>query len=98
MQGPYETPEKVSEWAILCPFLKVGTGNDIFCEVNPGYYSQDGEFSNFWLREKGFGLDIIPGVGFTIRDVLFSAAVPIYDVTNNPSVAFGVWAFFAITK
>jgi len=72
---------------VIAPVVKIGTtGIDVFCEVNPNVFGLE-----------SFGLDIVPGVGFSIGGALFTIAAPVYDVTNDPTPTFGAWAFFAIT-
>ena len=98
VQTTYNDVEDLSAWAVVCPVYKHSEILDFYCEVNPGYYAKDGEFTNFWAREEGFGLDVTPGVGFIVKDVFFSIAAPIYDVTNDPTVTFGAWMYISITK
>lgn len=94
----YDYPDKPAIYGILSPALKLFGGlADIFCEINPGYYMQDNDFANLYTRPEGFGLDIVPGVGFAVGSTLFSLACPIYDVANEPKATFGAWWFFAIT-
>lgn len=68
----------------------------LFCEVNPGYYLQDGGFANTTSRDEGFGLDMVPGIGFRIGFSFFSIACPIFDITNDPKATFGAWWSFAV--
>jgi hypothetical protein len=99
IQLGYEYMDKPAIYAVLAPLIKLGsTGIDVFCEVNPGYYSQDGDFANLWERPEGFGLDVVPGIGVTVGDALISLSAPIYDVTNEPTPTFGAWVFFAIVS
>jgi hypothetical protein len=73
---------------VIAPVIKLGsTGVDFFCEVNPALYSTN-----------TFALDLVPGVGFTISDALFTIAAPIQNISNKASITFGAWAFFAITS
>jgi hypothetical protein len=98
VQSLFKDKENLSAWSVVCPLFKFATGCDVFCEVNPGYYAQDNEFINYWVRPKGFGLDVVPGIGFMIRDAIFSVAVPVYDITNKPTATLGAWIFFSLTK
>ena len=100
-------------WGTISPLYKFAPGFDVFCDLNPGYYTVKKnndlnplepiqyttyEFINGWNRENGFDLDIAPGIGFTVRDVLFSVAVPIYNIRATPTATFGAWVFFSISK
>jgi hypothetical protein len=99
VQVAYEYYKKPAFYGILCPVIKLFGGDmDIFVEVNPGYYMMDNDFANLWKRPKGFGLDIVPGIGFGIRETLFSISCPIYDVTNNATPTFGMWWCFPISS
>ena len=91
-QVSYDHYKDPAFYGILCPVVKLFGGNmDIFCEVNPGYYMFNLDIANLWPRPEGFGLDIVPGIGFAIKDALFSVSCPIYDVTNDASPTFGMW-------
>ena len=84
----YANMTKPDITTVLAPVVKIGsTGFDLFCEVNPAFYAVE-----------DFGLDIVPGIGITIADVLVTFAAPIYDVTKNATPTFGAWAFFALTS
>lgn len=98
-QLDYATIDEPGVYGIFAPVVKFfGGAVDVFCEVNPGYYTQDESFANLASRDEGFDLDVVPGIGFAVGDVLFSVACPIYDVTNNPAPTFGAWAFFTVGR
>lgn len=95
-QVTYDYPDKPAIYGVFCPGYKISNNVNICCDINPGYYLQDGDFANLWVRSKGFGLDMAPSIGFTVGQGIFSVALPIYDVTNKPSVTFGAWFYFNI--
>jgi hypothetical protein len=93
-------------YGIISPLVKVFDGIfpplfkniyiDVFCEINPGYYMKDGDFANSWVRTKGFGLDVVPGIGIGFQNTLISIACPIYDVRNSATPTFGMWWLYII--
>lgn len=94
----YKKFRDFSVHGVVSPVFKLGiTGLDIYCEVSPGYYSSQSVI-NSYPRTKGFGLDLTVGLGVTIKDVLLSIAMPVYDITNDPKPSLGAWIFFAITS
>lgn len=94
----YDDLKNPSVYGVVSPGIKLLNGLfDVFCEVNPGYYAQNKEINNY-QRNAGFGLDLVPGVGFFLGKSLFSVGVPIYDVTNAPKASFGAWWFYTITR
>lgn len=95
-QITYDYADKPAFYGIVCPGIKLFKLFDLFCEVNPGYYNQDGDFANCALRTEGFGLDVVPGIGFGIGKVLFSIAIPIYNVNNDATPTFGMWLYYSI--
>lgn len=95
----YDYLNKPAIYAILSPAIKLADGLfDVFCEVNPGYYLQEGDFANLAVRSKGFDLDVVPGIGFSAGKSLFSVSCPIYNIATNPTPTFGAWWFFSITS
>jgi hypothetical protein len=98
-QVTYDTYRDPAVYGIFCPHIKLFQGNMLlFTEVNPGYYMKEGDFANLAIREEGFGMDIVPGIGFGIRETLFSIACPIYNVTTDATPTFGMWWYFPIKK
>jgi hypothetical protein len=95
-QFTYDYSDKPSIYGVLCPGYKVSDNFNICCDINPGYYIQDGDFANLWVRSKGFGLDIAPSIGFGVGNCLFSVAIPIYNVTEKPAVTLGAWVYYSI--
>lgn len=95
-QFTYDYSDKPAIYGIFCPGYKISDNFNICCDINPGYYLQDGDFANLWVRSKGFGLDIVPSIGFGVGNCLFSIAVPIYDMTNESTVTFGAWVYYSI--
>jgi hypothetical protein len=84
----YDNMKKPDISAVVAPVVKIGTtGFDVYCEVNPSLYGTN-----------KFSLDVIPGVGVTVKDVLLSISMPVYDVINSRSPSFGMWAFFTIVS
>jgi hypothetical protein len=47
-------------------------------------------------RLKGFGIDVVPGIGLTIGNTLFSISVPIYNVNHKATPTFGAWVYYSI--
>jgi hypothetical protein len=95
-QFTYDYSDKPAIYGVLCPGYKFSDNLNICCDINPGYYLQDGDFANLWVRSKGFGLDIAPSIGFGVGNCLFSVALPIYDMTNELTVTFGAWLYYSI--
>lgn len=95
-QVTYDYPDKPAIYGVICPGYKISDNVNICCDINPGYYMQDGDFANLWVRSEGFGLDMAPSIGFTVGQSIFSVSLPIYDVTRDPIVTFGAWAYFNI--
>ena len=95
-----------STYAIIAPLFKVFGGAfdllfnnlyvDVFCEANPGYY-KDGDNANNWTRAKGFGLDVVPGIGLGFQNSLVSIAVPVYDVNHKTTPTVAVWWEYIIS-
>jgi hypothetical protein len=95
-----------STYAVFSPLFKVFGGAldllfntlsvDIFCEANPGYY-KEGDFANCWPRTKGFGLDVVPGIGIGFENSLVSIACPVYDVNHKAIPTFGMWWLYIIS-
>lgn len=84
-------------FGVLCPHYKLTKWMDIFCEVNPCYATLDGDVVGGWVRPQGFGLDVVPGIGLKISpELLFSLAVPIYDVNHKATPTFGMWGLYII--
>jgi len=98
ISAEYEDFEKVSTWGIFSIARKFGIESSIFCEVVPGYYSGSGCPINGWDRTEGVGLDVVPGICFLVRDVSFSAAVPVYDVLSTPTATLGLKATFLLVR
>jgi hypothetical protein len=85
----YEIPKDPTLWTILSPGVKIGkTGLDIYCDAG------------FSIFDSDFSLKIVPGIGATIKNSLFSFGVVINDVTNEPHVSVGMWWYhvFSYTK
>ena len=97
LQIDYKTPNDPSFYAVLCPLFKFTSRLDIFCELNPSYTMLDQDVVGGWVRPKGFGLDVVPGIGFKIDPLLFSVAVPVYDVTHKATPSFGMWLLYMTT-
>ena len=95
-QFTFDYSEKPAVYGMFCPGYKFSDNFNICCDVNPGYYLQDGDFANLWVRSKGFGLDVVPSIGFGIGQAIFSIAIPIYNVTNESTVTFGAWVYYSI--
>ena len=94
-QFTYDYSDKPALFGLVCPGYKFCDWLNICCEVNPGYYLQDGDFANSSVREKGFGIDVAPSIGLQIGNCTFSIALPIYNVQKNPSRTFGAWFYFS---
>jgi hypothetical protein len=77
-QITYDYSDRPALFGLICPGYKFNNWLSFCCEVNPGYYMQDGDFANCSIREKGFGYDIVPSLGLQIGDCTFSIALPIY--------------------
>ena len=95
-QFTYDYPDKPAIYGVICPGYKISDNFNICCDINPGYYLQDGDFANLWVRSKGFGLDIAPSIGLMVGQCTFSIALPIYDVTEELAVTFGAWVYYNI--
>ena len=97
VQVTYDYAKEPAVYAVLCPLFKANANFDIFCEVNPSYSMADGDLVMGWVRPKGFGLDVVPGVGLKAGSFLFSVACPIYDVTGDPTPSIGAWGLYMVT-
>jgi len=95
-QVTYDYSDKPAIYGVFCPGYKFSDNINICCDINPGYYLQDGDFANLWVRAKGFGLDVAPSIGFMVGQAVFSIALPIYDITNESTVTFGAWVYYSI--
>jgi len=101
-QISFDYTERPAFFGVVCPGYKPFKWLDIFCEVNPGYYTYaDGskgqiEFANNAVRTDKFDLDIVPGVGLIIGDCLFSISTPVYNIINESSTTFGAWIYYTI--
>jgi len=83
--------------SVICPLFKLGNNFDVYCEVNPSYTTNfNGDMVGGWYRQQGVSLDVVPGFGINFYPIMFSVAVPFYDVNNNLTPSIGMWAFFAI--
>lgn len=98
-QIAFDYPKNPAFYAVLSPIVKLFNGKmDVFIEANPGYYMQDGDFANLWIRPEGFGLDLTGGIGLSVGKALVSIACPVYDVTHDATPTFGMWWFFPIVS
>jgi heat shock protein HspQ len=98
-QITYNSYKDPAIYAVLCPLVKLFKGKiDIFTEINPGYYMTEGDFANLAVRQKGFGMDIVPGFGISLGKTLISIACPIYNVTTDATPTFGMWWWCPITS
>lgn len=97
VQLTYDYPKDPAVFAVVCPLFKFNDKLDAFCEVNPSYTMAEGDLVMGWVRPKGFGLDIVPGIGFKLGELLFSVSVPIYDITGAPTPSIGMWGLYLIT-
>lgn len=98
-QFAYDYYKNPAIYGIFCPHIKFFEGLfDLFVEISPGYYMEDQDFANLAIRKEGFGMDIAPGIGFGIKETLFSIACPIYNVTTDATPTFGMWWCFPISK
>lgn len=98
-QFSYDYMDKPAFWAVISPLVKFFDGKvDVFCEVNPVITTAEaGDFANLWVREKGFDLDVVPGIGLAIGDnTLVSFACPIYNLTGDATPTLGAWFWFAV--
>jgi hypothetical protein len=96
-QFTYDYANKPAMYGVFCPGFKFSEDINICCEINPGYYLQDGDFANLAVRSKGFDLDIVPSLGIQVKDCVFSIAAPIYCVPHkNHAVTFGAWIYYGI--
>lgn len=87
-----EDPKRPSVYGILSVGIFFLDGlADVFCEINPGYYSNRDFNINYCKRNKGFDLDIVPGVSSSVGNCLFSIGCPINNVINKPTISFGFW-------
>jgi hypothetical protein len=93
-QFVYDYSNKPAIYGSFCPGYKISDIINICVDLNPGYYLQDGDFANYAVREKGFGFDIAPSLGFAVGDCLFSIALPIYNVQKDAQVTFGAWLYY----
>jgi hypothetical protein len=94
VQCSYDYLDKPAMYAVLSPVVKLFKGIDVFVEVNPGYYMQDGDFASLWTRSEGFGLDLVGGIGFSVGQCIFSVACPVYDITNAATPTVGFWFYY----
>jgi len=95
-QFTYDYSDKPAVYGVFCPGYKFSDNFNICCDINPGYYLQEGDFANLWVRSKGFGLDIAPSIGLGVEQAIFSIALSIYDVTGESAVTFGAWIYYSI--
>lgn len=96
-QVTYDYSDKPAIYGVLCPGYKFSEEFHICCDINPGYYLQEGDFANSFLRSKGFGLDIAPSIGINVSTQgTFSIAAPIYNVTKKATITFGAWLYYSI--
>ncbi len=83
----FEMPKEPTFWAVVSPVKKIGsTGIDVYCDLLPSY-KVNGDFS----------LQVIPGVGFAIKEHLFSLGVSLGDVTTEVSPSVGLWWYYSIS-
>lgn len=92
-------PENLfSGYAVACPVLKLGkTGIDVGCDIIPVFCHKDDIVLGF-TRTKGFSLDVVPEVGFSIGSGLFTLAAPLVNVTGEFVPTFGAWWVFIAGK
>jgi len=92
----YDYSDKPAFYGTVSPGYKFSEIVNLCVDLSPGYYMQDGDFANYAVRNKGFGFDIAPSLGFAVGDCLFSVAVPIYNVQKDAKVTFGAWFYYTV--